>query len=298
MRKIPNFGRLRAFEAAARHESFALAASELHLTPSAISHQIRDLEAEFGQELFVRRNRRVEPTPQGRRLLLGLTRVFDALEAACAEVSLPGNDQILALHCAPSFAVKVLGPRLPDFIKRYPQITIRLTSGADPLDLNMAREIDIAISYGTVRRGPGVEVLELGDEEIMPMVAPQLLAQGVDARDALQTLTLIDSPLSQVSWADWFSHNGMSLPQRPRPSFDRAALVISAAVDGMGVALESTRLAERELRRGELVVVGGTQFEAIRLPMHFLSVRSAESHSERVQAFREWLQEQLSQGPT
>ncbi|MGA0797283.1 MAG: LysR family transcriptional regulator, partial [Quisquiliibacterium sp.] len=172
MRRLPNLARLRVFEAAARLESFTLAADELHLTQSAVSHQIRDLEDYFGRKLFVRRNRRVEPTAQGRRLLQGLSRVFDALEAACAEVALPDHDQILALHCAPSFAVKVLGPLLPHFMKAHPHITIRLTTGADPMDLNLAREVDIAISYGSAREAPGVLVQALGDEDIVPLISP------------------------------------------------------------------------------------------------------------------------------
>jgi len=294
MRRLPNLARLRVFEAAARLESFTLAADELHLTQSAVSHQIRDLEDYFGRKLFVRRNRRVEPTAQGRRLLQGLSRVFDALEAACAEVALPDHDQILALHCAPSFAVKVLGPLLPQFMKAHPHITIRLTTGADPMDLNLAREVDIAISYGSAREVPGVLVQALGDEDIVPLISPTLLSDNQDALDALLNLPLIDSPLSQVGWSDWFERNGLTLPQRPRPSFDRAALVISAAADGMGIALESARLAERELRRGELVVLGDGRFEPVRLPMHYLSVRTPELKTERVRVFSDWLQARLA----
>ncbi len=294
MRRLPNLARLRVFEAAARLESFTLAADELHLTQSAVSHQIRDLEDYFGRKLFVRRNRRVEPTAQGRRLLQGLSRVFDALEAACAEVALPDHDQILALHCAPSFAVKVLGPLLPQFMKAHPHITIRLTTGADPMDLNLAREVDIAISYGSAREVPGVLVQALGDEDIVPLISPTLLSDGQDALDALLNLPLIDSPLSQVGWSDWFERNGLTLPQRPRPSFDRAALVISAAADGMGIAMESARLAERELRRGELVVLGDGRFEPVRLPMHYLSVRTPEIKTERVRVFSDWLQARLA----
>ncbi|MEQ1659776.1 MAG: LysR family transcriptional regulator, partial [Hylemonella sp.] len=93
MRKMPNFVLLRAFEAAARLESFTQAAEELHLTQSAISHQIRELEEHFGRPLFLRRNRRVEPTPEGRRLLETLSRVFDAMEVACKEVRLSPKAQ-------------------------------------------------------------------------------------------------------------------------------------------------------------------------------------------------------------
>src|SRR6516225_7105807 len=115
MRKIPNFVLLRAFEAAGRLESFTLAAHELHLTPSTISHQVRELEEVFGRALFLRAHRRVELTAQGRRLLEGLTRVLDAMEACCAEVNLAASGQVLSVYCAPSLAVKWLGPRLPMF---------------------------------------------------------------------------------------------------------------------------------------------------------------------------------------
>lgn len=289
MRKIPNFVLLRAFEAAARLQGFSLAAHELHLTPSAISHQIRELEEVFGRALFVRGHRRVDLTPEGRRLAEGLSRVLDALEACCSEVNLSPSGQVLSLYCAPSFAVKWLGPRLPQFMAAHPDITIRLTSGAEPLDLRQAREVDMAITYGQALQRPGVDVLPLGEERIAPLCSPQLKAPRRPWKQQLPELTLIDSQLSQVTWRDWFQLNGMDLPARPRPSFDRAALSISAAADGMGVALESTRLAERELLRGDLVEVGPTVFKPIHRETHFLSCRTNEMHLGRIQAFRAWL---------
>eukprot|EP01041_Mallomonas_annulata_P038231 gene38231-61687_t len=108
MRNLPPLARLRTFEAAARLQSFALAAQELHLTASAISHQIRDLERHFGRALFERRHRQVQTTQEGRRLFESLGRLFDALEATCAEVQLPTQDEVLAVHCAPSLALKWL----------------------------------------------------------------------------------------------------------------------------------------------------------------------------------------------
>jgi LysR family glycine cleavage system transcriptional activator len=133
MRRIPSFSLLRAFEAAARLESFTLAGEELHLTQSAISHQVRDLETYFGRPLFYRRNRRVETTPEGKRLAGSLARVFDVIEVACAEVALTAQAEVLALYRAPSLTVKWLGPRLRRFVQAHPDITIRLSSGAQPL---------------------------------------------------------------------------------------------------------------------------------------------------------------------
>ena len=289
MRRLPNFVLLRAFEATARLESFTRAARELHLTQSAISHQVRELEDYFGRRLLVRRNRTVETTPEGLRLQLNLGRVFDVIEAACNEVSLAPTAQVLALHSAPSFAAKWLGPRLPAFMRENPDITIRLSSGATPIDLTRDREIDVAISYGHAIQRAGVATLPMGAERIAPMCSPALLRAGGDPREWIRSATLIDSQLSSITWPDWFAQNGLGAPARARPSFDRAALVLSAAVDGMGVALETTRLAERELSRGDLVIVGEREFVALSRETHFLSYRDDERDADKVKRFRLWL---------
>jgi len=291
MRRIPGFVLLRAFEAAARLENFTLAALELHLTQSAISHQVRKLEDYFGRALFIRRNRRVELTPEGRRLLESLSRVFDAIEAACGEVTLAPDAQVLALHCSPSLATKWLGPMLPEFMQTHPDITIRLTSGAEPVDLTRSQELDIVITYGAVQERPGIVSVALGAEHIAPLCSPSLLRDSASIARQVGGLTLIDSQLSKVTWADWFALNGLALPHRPRPSFDRASLAISAAVDGLGVILESTRLAEKEIARGELVEVGARVFRPIMRETHFLSYRANEQQTRKIAACRTWILE-------
>jgi len=294
MRKIPKFVLIRSFEAAARLKSFSLAALELHLTPSAISHQVRELEEYFAIPLFIRRVRQVELTAEGRRLFESLARVMDALEIACAEVHLAPSSQVLAVHCAPSLAVKWLGPRLPRFTERHPDTTIRLSSGAEPIHLTQAREIDVAISYGFAHADAGTEVMPLGAERIVPLCSPNLLNGSESAEAYITSLPLIESQLSQVTWRDWFSRNNLVLPPRPRPSFDRAALAISAATDGMGVTLESTRLAEREIARGELVELGADVFESWERETHFFSQRANEQHLVKIKVFREWLFEEIA----
>lgn len=293
MRQIPNFVLLRAFEAAARLQSFSAAAHELHLTPSAISHQIRELEAVFGRPLFVRSHRRVDLTAEGLRLSEGLTRVLDALESCCAEVRLAPSGQVLSVYCAPSLAVKWLGPRLPEFSKACPGIGIRLSSGAEPVDLTRAREVDVAITYGRALQRAGIEVISLGQERVVPLCAPGLRARGEAWKDLVRRAPLIDSQLSQVTWRDWFALNQLEMPRHPRQSFDRGALSISAAVDGMGLALETTRFAERELARGDLVQVGAATFRHIEREVHFYSQRSNEKQLEKIERFRTWLFQQL-----
>ena len=289
MRKIPNFVLLKAFEAAARLESFTLAAQELHLTQSAISHQIRELEEYFGRPLFLRKNRKVEPTAEGRRLLDSLSRVFDVIEAACNEVTLAPSSQILALHCSPSFAAKWLSPRLPEFIKANPDITIRLTSGAEPIDLLRNQEIDIAISYQYAEEGPGIITASLGKEKIVPLCSPNLIDADIPVAELMSNLTLIDSSLNNFTWQNWFELNQLKNPSTRKIAFDRAALSISAAVDGIGAVLESVRLAEREIARGELVEVGADIFLPTFDGTHFISFRSSEKNSKKIQIFKQWV---------
>jgi DNA-binding transcriptional LysR family regulator len=289
MRKMPNYVLLRAFEAAARLESFTLAAKELHLTQSAISHQIKELEEYFGKPLFFRKNRKVEPTLEGRRLLDSLSRIFDVIEAACNEVTLAPNSQVLALHCSPSFAAKWLSPRLPEFIKANPDITIRMTSGAEPIDLLRNQEIDIAISYQFTHTGPGITSVSLGEEKIIPMCSPELIDSTVSAEELMRKLTLIESSLNHHTWERWFEINHLHNPSSRKMSFDRAALSISAAVDGIGAVLESVRFAERELSRGELVEIGQQIFLPTTDRTHFLSYRSNTKNSQKIKLFNEWI---------
>lgn len=290
MRRIPPLARLRTFEVAARLQSFALAAQHLHLTPSAVSHQIRDLERHFGRPLFERSHRRVQATPEGRRLHESLARVFDALEAACAEVLLPQQDRVLAVHCAPSLAIKWLGPRLPAFLAAHPGLNVRLTTGAETLDLGLVHEVDVALSYGAPPlQRPGVDVAPLGTERIAPLVAPARVPARARAADLVQRFTLIDSTLSPVTWPHWFEHQGLALPAGPRPAFDRAAMAIAAAADGLGVALESTRLAAREIERGELVELGPKTFRPLDRAVHFIGVRRGDRARPGVAAFVDWV---------
>ena len=286
---MPNYVLLRAFEAAARLESFTLAAKELHLTQSAISHQIKELEDYFGKPLFFRKNRKVEPTSEGRRLLESLSRIFDVIEAACNEVTLAPNSQVLALHCSPSFAAKWLSPRLPEFIKANPDITIRMTSGAEPIDLLRNQEIDIAISYQFTPTGPGITSVSLGEEKIIPMCSPDLIDPKVPVKELMSKLTLIESSLNLHTWERWFEINHLKNPSSRKMSFDRAALSISAAVDGIGAVLESVRFAERELLRGELVEIGQQIFLPTTDRTHFLSYRSNTKNSQKIKLFNEWI---------
>ncbi len=214
MRRIPSLHALKAFESAARLESFLLASAELHLTPSAISHQVRGLEKYFGRQMFVRHNRQVQLTAEGSRLMSQLTNAFDAIEAACADLGPAPQTQELALHCAPSFASKWLGPRLPSFVQQYPAINLRLSASADPIDLKRQDDIDLAIAYGKAPSGRGIVAESLGAEQIMALATPALAARLDPANPtSMAQFVLIQSSVSPVRWSDWFELN--DLPIRP-----------------------------------------------------------------------------------
>jgi DNA-binding transcriptional LysR family regulator len=215
--------------------------------------------------------------------------VFDVIEAACNEVTLAPSSQVLALHCSPSFAAKWLSPRLPEFIKANPDITIRLTSGAEPIDLLRNQEIDVAISYQYCHEGPGIIAISLGEEKIAPLCSPKLIDPKIPVKELMSKLTLIDSSLNNHTWEKWFDAHGLKNPSSRKMAFDRAALSISAAVDGIGAVLESVRLAERELSRGELVELGAGVFKPTIDKTHFLSFRSNSKNNQKIQLFKEWV---------
>lgn len=290
MRKLPSFFSLRAFEAAARLGSFTMAAEELHLTTSAISHQVRALEEWCGKDLFIRQTRRVSLTMEGQLLLGKLTPAFDTIEDACAVFRQDDDRKVLAVHCAPSFASKWLSPRLAQFMQAHPDITLQMSSSAEPADLYRAGAPDIDIAYGTPPYRDGVIIEPLGQELTVPLCSPEWLKAHpvLSPRDLLQ-VNLIESKLNPLRWKDWFDLHGLRLPARAHPSFDRGSLAVAAAVDGLGVALESRRFAEGELARGELVVVDAPGFLPVERDMHFLCYRRSEAKDGRIRAFREWV---------
>ncbi len=297
MRRLPPFSALRAFESAARLGSFAAAGGELHQTPSAISHQVRALEAWFEQPLFVRTVRKVVLTADGERLLGELSTAFDLIEDACTALRPTAARPELSVHCAPSFASKWLGPRLSRFFRAHPTITLRLSSSAEAVDFKSHTDIDIDITYGAPPIRAGVVVEPLGIEPTLPLASPRLLEGAPPRRPTdLAQFTFIDSRLNPVQWVDWCKLNGLKLPRTARPSFDRGSLAVAAAADGLGIALETTRFAEAELARGELIVVDGPAFRRIERATHFLCYRKNSEERAPIVVFKQWLALELAKG--
>ena len=289
MKRLPSLLALRAFESAARLRSFALAAEELHLTPSAISHQVKAVETHFAKPLFVRSHRGVALTQDGETLVRALTPAFEQVEAACACLDDRLPTQTLAVHSSPSFASQWLGPRLAGFLRDNPRLGIRLSSSADRVDLLRHEEIDVLIRYGAAPVHPAIVNCPLGEEDVAALASPATAARIERLGDAgWADATLIESSISPVRWSDWFAHN--RLPDRSTgPAFDRGALSLAAAAQDLGVALETKRFGRDELASGTLVEVGPDQWRSIRRQMHWLCYREAAERSAKIATFRAWL---------
>ena len=280
---------LRAFEAAGRTGSFRSAATELGLTPSAVSHAIRKLEQTLGASLFARSNRVVQLTPEGEALMRHVGRAFEELRRGLEMVSTRGS-QFLRLHSAPSFAAQWLTPRLARFMRDHPGIEVRLAAGTDYTRF-LNDEFDADILYGLPRQ-EGFMVVPLGEETVTPMCTPEL-ARAIRAPIDLFRQVLIESEIKQVRWSDWFTRNGLPAPRPQGIRFDRSFLAIAAAVEGLGVALESTRLAERELASGRLVRPLVGLAEDVRYVGHHLVFPRSARQRHSLRLFMTWLGTEL-----
>ena len=279
---------IRAFEAAARLGSFKEAAEELHLSPSAVSHAVRKLEAELSATLFRRHGRAVQLNPAGESLLRHVSRGLEEIAHGMATVT-GRRGNLLRLHCAPSMATQWLMPRLKRLTSEA-GLEIRLSAGTD-----YTRFVDDEFDADIVYRPAPLEgfcVLPLGEETVAPLCAPALASRITSAAD-LRGMPLIESESKRIRWPDWFALNGLRAPAPSGSRFDRSYMAIAAAVDGMGVALESTRLAETELASGALVRPLRDRAQDVRYPGHYIAFPARARFSPALKVFISWLFENL-----
>jgi len=294
MRKIPSLKAVQAFEAAARLMSFAAAADELRVTPSAISHQIRYLEREVGLALFHRVHRTVVLTDAGRRYAERIGEAFGVIEEATRSIDRTVKADILTIHSVPSFATLWLMPRLSRFSALHPDTDVRLNASVSNVDLS-AGEADIDIRYGAFLPAPNVTVLPFPEETIVVACSPALAngPQPIRVLADLERHTLIYSEVNLVTWRDWLDANGLRHIDTIRgPRFDRTFMSVNAAADGFGVALESRLVLQREIDAGRLTLPFGTL--GPRLVCHHLLFLKSKANLPKVRAFREWLEDELS----
>lgn len=286
---------IQAFEAAARLSSFSLAAEELFLTPSAISHQVKYLEDLVGVRLFHRVHRAVVLTDSGRQYAEEISAAFISIEKATREVGRAEKSDILTVHSTPSIAAQWLMPRLARFSALYPDIDVRVNASVDTVDLTTGR-VDIDIRYSMRKLQPaGTMVLPFPPETIVPLCAPSLVdgPHPIRTPEDLCHHTLIHSEVCLFGWRDWMrEHRKVKLDITRGPRFDRSFMAISAALDGLGVCLESLLLVQRELESGRLVAPLG--LDGPKVQGYTLNLLKSRADLPKIRAFQDWLFAELA----
>jgi len=301
-RRLPPLNALRAFEAAGRHLSLSRAAAELHVTPAAVSHQVKTLEQALGAKLFRRASRGLALSATGQALLPPLTDAFDRLLEGVDQVRHADARRPLTVSVAPSFGAKWLVPRLERLREAHPDLDVRIDANARVVDLER-EDIDVALRYGPGDY-PGLHVERLMCEEVVPVCAPQLMHGAHALREpadlAHHVLLHHEQPLGDQSYPDWrmwllaAGVQGVDASRGPR--FTLASMALQAAQDGQGVALVGRALVDRDVAAGRLV----QPFQGLGVPMRFaywVVSRLRNAQQPRVKAFREWLHREAAAQP-
>ncbi len=290
---LPPLTALRAFELSARLGSFTHAARRLGGSQSSVTRQVAILEASLGMKLFHRGRRGVELTTEGRDYLENITPAFAMISAATDRIRRPLGEEVLRLRVYPVFAVKWLIPRLAEFRRWAPQVSVELDTQVEPVDFQRSA-LDAAIQFGA-RGGADHGAERLIDDEIEPVCSPALLASmgGRMELADLQDLNLIQAYRRKADWRDWAQANGVGpFVDRTRSNWPSSLLAYQAAEEGLGVAIGQTALLRRDLERGRLVRPFNLP---LRRPLGYFLVLPPEPPPLRVRQFRAWLHHALAQ---
>ena len=292
---FPPFACLAAFEAVARRNNFTLAANELHLTPSAVSHQIAKLEQFLDIRLFERTAHNVELTIAGADYLKRVSGAMAAISAA-TDNARKGARNSLHVHSTPSFATLWLMPRLKDFAKDHPNISFSMSSSVVHSDFTAGRT-DIDIRYG-IPHWPQLAVRPIFDEQVMPLASPGFIRRyRIASPDDLMRVPLIQSTVGIVQWPDWFAAQTIAYtPASYAYRFDRAFMALDAAVQGLGVAFESTSIGALHLQKNRLKPVFASG-EYLPVRGHFLVYPERHAQRPEVMSFVNWVLKRAATAP-
>ncbi|WP_069307591.1 LysR substrate-binding domain-containing protein [Methylobrevis pamukkalensis] len=275
------------FHAAARAGSISRAAEELSVTPSAVSQQIQALETQLGVSLMSRMGRRVVLTEAGERYFATITDEIERIAEATGLIRGYRSVTTLTVRATPTLSNKWLLPRLAGFMDAHPDLEIRLDGTNEPTDFK--REVvDVEIRHGD-GRWPGLFVEPMAEEAFLPACAPGHVPDGGVEPADLVAYRLIHSVKSQAQWSRWFGLAGVDTAERwRRVLFDRSHMAIDAAVSGMGIALESTLMMEKELATGRLVCPVADP-PGVRLVTQWIVCPHDQLRQRKVRLFLDWL---------
>ncbi|TMJ49034.1 MAG: transcriptional regulator GcvA [Alphaproteobacteria bacterium] len=285
--RLPSLNALKAFEAAARHESFTRAAEELCVTQGAVSHQVKALEAELGVKLFNRERQRLLITEAGRDYLNVVRDALDRIAIGTERLLQRQSAGVLTVSTSPDFAAKWLVHRLGYFAEAHTGIDLRVSATLHHVDFTR-EEVDLAVRHGD-GNWPGLDTARLCAEQLFAVCSPKLLS---GRRRLGEVSDLLRFPLihldSRADWANWLHGVGIDDADVTHgPVLNRASMVIDAAINGQGVALARTTLAAWDLINGRLV----RPFpESLRLSKtYWIVCPKATANLAKIATFRDWL---------
>jgi LysR family glycine cleavage system transcriptional activator len=285
-RRLPPLNALKAFEAAARHESFTRAADELCVTQGAVSQQVKALEATLGITLFDRERQRLVITAAGREYLSVIRDALDRIAMGTERLVQSRGAGVLTVSTSPDFAAKWLVHRLGRFVESHPEIDLRVSATMHHVDF-VREDIDLAVRHGD-GKWPGLDAVRLCSEQLFPVCSPKLLS----GRHRIGTAAdLLKFPLLRLddssAWIKWFEAAGVENPVARGPTLNRASMLIDAAVDGQGIALARTALAAWDMLNGRLIKPIDV---SLRMPNTYWIVSpKAASTTPKIETFRKWL---------
>lgn len=286
--RLPPLTALRAFDAAARHMSFAKAADELNVTPAALSFQIKSLEEHLGQPLFRRLNRAVELTEAGRTLAPGTAEGFARLQAAWAATRRLQDNTSLTITAGPALTAKWLAPRLYEFARAHPEIDLRFSATLRNLDFDRD-DVDVAIRFG-YGQDDGLYSVPVRPEWLTPVMTPELAERYPTPQSLTEAPLIHDDSIGFLSppcdWPAWFRAVGVDFTPTHGTHFSNADHAIDAAVAGMGVALGRRPMIIKDVIEGRLVTPFKIAIET-KARFRFLC-RKGEETRPQIAAFRDW----------
>ena len=285
-RFLPSIASLRALESLDRLDSASAVAKELGQTQSAVSRQLQALEAQLGASLILRKPKRMQLTAVGRQYATSVRGALQAISRASMDLTLSPKGGNLTLAILPTFGMRWLVPRLADFTRRYPDITINMATRLRPFDF--ANEpFDAALHFGSAD-WPDADHLKLKTEMTIPVCAPGLLG-GVSVSNItkISALPLLHIATRPTAWQDWFAAHGACTTQVCGTVYDQFSTIIQAALHGLGVALLPNYLVEQDLATGRLIVAYGQSIKS--LGSYFLVWPNNRAQHPALLSFRSWL---------
>lgn len=292
---LPPLTALRAFEAAARHSSFSRAARELHVTPAAVSHQIRGLEKYLGLTLFHRKGRRLVLTEQGQAAAEQFREGFERLSLGVALLRGDDDRGTVSVSVTTAFVSRWLLPRLGRFLRRFPGIDLRLRSGSQPVDFDQD-DVDLAIRIGRGGVG-GAGAIALFAERVVPVVKPAFMRHHRIRRpaDLARVPLLHDDSMRSVGrrsgWSEWMGRAGLrDVDTSTGLHFDDGHTVLQAAAAGHGVALGRLGYSVEDLESKRLRVPFGPVLDMG--VQYYLLYPEARRATPAVASFRAWLEQE------